>query len=493
MASSLRYTSPLAQVAILGLVCFCFPGMFNAINGLGAAGKSDPTITDNANTALAVTFAVCSLLAGAIFNVLGHRAMLILGGFTYILYIGSYLSYNAVFVITAGALLGVGAGFLWAAQGAIMCSYPEEGNKGKYFGIFWSIFNCGATLGSLIPLVIEWHNTESHVSIRTYIVFMVIMAIGSLLILLLLPPTQVIRDDGTPVAVYKYSSWTTEGIEIAKLFADWRMLCLIPMFFTSNWFYTYQFSVVNGGGLFTTRTRALNGTLYWSSQILGSNLMGNLLDLKHVSRKIRAFLGLGVLMVAVMAIWGGGFAFQRTFNRTSIRALAEADKIDLASSKRYAGPVTLYALYGLFDAIWQTYCYWMLGALSNDTQKAARFAGFYKAIQNAGAASAGQVDAKKVSFMTELLLNWLFCFLGVVCAIPVAWSVQNTGKSVGDDLNPDKSFSLSKAAYGHESVAKPAVGQTTTLDVEGKGETGDKPETTTTQILGWSETSEEQV
>ncbi len=106
MASSLRYTSPLAQVAILGLVCFCFPGMFNAINGLGAAGKSDPTITDNANTALAVTFAVCSLLAGAIFNVLGHRAMLILGGFTYILYIGSYLSYNAVFVITAGALLG---------------------------------------------------------------------------------------------------------------------------------------------------------------------------------------------------------------------------------------------------------------------------------------------------------------------------------------------------------------------------------------------------
>jgi hypothetical protein len=106
MASSLRYTSPLAQIAILGLVCFCFPGMFNAINGLGAAGKSDPTITDNANTALAVTFAVCSLLAGAIFNVLGHRAMLILGGFTYILYIGSYLSYNAVFVITAGALLG---------------------------------------------------------------------------------------------------------------------------------------------------------------------------------------------------------------------------------------------------------------------------------------------------------------------------------------------------------------------------------------------------
>lgn len=58
------YRNPLAQVIILGLICFLLPGMFNAINGLGAVGKADATITDNANTALAVTFAVCSILAG---------------------------------------------------------------------------------------------------------------------------------------------------------------------------------------------------------------------------------------------------------------------------------------------------------------------------------------------------------------------------------------------------------------------------------------------
>jgi len=38
--------------------------MFKAINGLGAVGKVDAMITDNTNTALAVTFGVCSLLAG---------------------------------------------------------------------------------------------------------------------------------------------------------------------------------------------------------------------------------------------------------------------------------------------------------------------------------------------------------------------------------------------------------------------------------------------
>lgn len=59
------YASPMTQVIILGMVCFLLPGMFNALNGLGAVGKADATITDNANTALAVAFAVCSLLAGA--------------------------------------------------------------------------------------------------------------------------------------------------------------------------------------------------------------------------------------------------------------------------------------------------------------------------------------------------------------------------------------------------------------------------------------------
>jgi hypothetical protein len=41
-----------------------------------------------------------------LFNLVGHRILLFLGGLTYILYIGSYLSYNAVFVISSGAILG---------------------------------------------------------------------------------------------------------------------------------------------------------------------------------------------------------------------------------------------------------------------------------------------------------------------------------------------------------------------------------------------------
>jgi hypothetical protein len=33
-----------------------------------------------------------------------------------------------------------------------MVSYPYEGDKGKFFGIFWAIFNFGAVIGALVCL-----------------------------------------------------------------------------------------------------------------------------------------------------------------------------------------------------------------------------------------------------------------------------------------------------------------------------------------------------
>jgi hypothetical protein len=47
------------------------------------------------------------------------------------------------FVVAAGAILGVCAGLLWTALGSLMLAYPTEDQKGKYIGIFWSIFNLG--------------------------------------------------------------------------------------------------------------------------------------------------------------------------------------------------------------------------------------------------------------------------------------------------------------------------------------------------------------
>lgn len=221
-----------------------------------------------------------------------------------------------------------------------MMSYPEERNKGLYISIFWCIFNLGAIIGSIVSLALNWHNQEPHVSNQTYYAFMGTMAVGCLLTFALLPPNRIRRADGSQVAAEiqlqstSCSAACTEAMSILKLFKDWRLLCLIPMFVSSNWFYTYQFNVVNGGGMFTTRTRALNGTLYWIAQLVGAILMGQLLDYQHAERKKRAMVGLGFLFMVTMAIWGGGYAFQETYTRTSVKVLTASEKIDFENGTR---------------------------------------------------------------------------------------------------------------------------------------------------------------
>ena len=116
----------------------------------------DPTVANNANIALYSTFCVVGFSAGSIVNRLGVKITLSFGGIGYCIYVASFLAYNhtqnAGFNIFAGALLGVCAGLLWAAQGAIMMSYPKEKHKGKYISVFWIIFNLGAVIGSLVGL-----------------------------------------------------------------------------------------------------------------------------------------------------------------------------------------------------------------------------------------------------------------------------------------------------------------------------------------------------
>jgi hypothetical protein len=57
---------PYTQVVLLGFVCFMCPGLFNALNGLGAAGQVDGTTSANANSTLYATFALAAFFAGSL-------------------------------------------------------------------------------------------------------------------------------------------------------------------------------------------------------------------------------------------------------------------------------------------------------------------------------------------------------------------------------------------------------------------------------------------
>ncbi|KAF9082458.1 hypothetical protein BGX23_012448, partial [Mortierella sp. AD031] len=463
----MKLSDPLAQVIIVGLVCFCCPGMFNALNGAGSYGldPKDSDVGNKASTALSCMFAFSSLFAGALFNIFGHRVLLILGGLTYCLYVGSFLAYSYIqsiaFVVISSCLLGIGAGWLWTAQGAVMMGYPSEGEKGKYFSIFWTIFNCGGVIGNIIPLAIQWNNPKAGgASTGSYAAFMTLMTIGSLISVFLLPTNKVFRADGSPVVKVSYSNPIGEFLAVIKLFSDWRMLCLVPMFFSSNWFYTYQFNAVNAFN-FTIRTRSMNSMFYWLAQIVGSILYGSFLDKKEWSRTTRARYGLFLLAGVLAATYAGGFIFQSQIGPKPGNHIigAESGKPEknpadyhmydlVLDTGSWIGPFFLYFMYGITDAMYQGYSYWVMGALTNDTNTAAKYAGFYKFVQNLGGILAPIVQTSVIGNgpsigdntvnatgrgMGELVVCVVLIFSGVLGAVPVVYkAVKDTTVEEGD-------------------------------------------------------------
>lgn len=355
------YASPTAQLLMVAFVCFLCPGMFNALGGLGGGGQVDPTTADNTNVILYSVFAFIGFFAGTICNRLGIKITLAFGGFGYFLYAASFLSYNINqnkgFVYFAGALLGFCAALLWTAQGAIMTSYPLEAQKGRFIAWFWVIFNTGAVIGSLVPLGENVHtNTNSNVSNGTYIGFLVLMFCGFLLAVLLVDSSKVIRKDGSRVIVMKHPTWVSEfkGLWETLFTFPWIFL-LFPMFWSSNWFYTYQQNSVNAAR-FDTRTRALNGLLYWLMQLAGATFFGLGLDYLPLRRTIKARVAWVVLFTLTMVIWGGGYDWQKQYTRAGTTADGYV-KEDWSSSG-YVGPMFLYMFYGFYDACWQTCVYW---------------------------------------------------------------------------------------------------------------------------------------
>ncbi|KAF9108511.1 hypothetical protein BGX27_008329 [Mortierella sp. AM989] len=459
-----KLSDPLVQIVILGFVCFCCPGMFNALQGTGTYGldPKDSDVGNRAGIALSLVFALSSLFAGALFNLVGHRVLLIIGGLTYPLYVGSFLAYNytqsITFVVIASCLLGVGAGWLWCAQGAIMMGYPEEGEKGLYFSIFWAIFNCGGVLGNVIPLGIQWNDPESGgASTGSYTGYMAVMVVGTILSLLLLPASRVTRRDGSRVIRIRYLSPFTELRSVLALFKDWRMLSLVPMFFTSNWIYTYQFTGVNAFN-FTQRSRNMNSMFYWLAQILASIFFGAFLDRAQWSRPTRARYGLILLAVLLAGTWCGGIIFQSSFGPKSailnekniyVKNPDDFRDIDLVrNAAEYIGPFFLYFAYGVVDAMYQGYSYWLMGALTNDTNQAARFAGFYKFVQNLGGVLAPVVQTSilgngpsdgynalhaRGSGMGEIIICVALVFAGIIGAIPVAFKAVQEHTIEEDD------------------------------------------------------------
>lgn len=427
------YSNSFVQIVVMSFVIFLTPGCFNAITGIGNSGISDPKVADNANVALYSCFATIGAFGGVICNTIGVKACLMFGGTGYLMYTASLLCFHEVqnkgFPVFAGAYLGVCAGLTWAAQGSIVMSYALEHKKATAIMVNWVIFNLGAVIGSIIPLAQNMTSGESHVNAGTFVIFMVLMACGVVLAGFMLPMDKVYKSDGTKVIAKKYPKITQELKGMWKVLrTEKKIYFLFPMFCASNWFYTYQFNNFNGAR-FNVRTRSLNSLLYWLTQMIGAILIGFMLDWKRFSRPVRARIGWTVIFVIGMVTWGGGLKFQLGVTRENVEDMELIDFHDGA----YIGPMFLYMCYGLFDAIFQSYIFWILGTFSNNPKKVALYASFYKSLQSAFNAIVWRLDAQHTPFMHMFASSWALLAGTMVIAAPCVFFMITEHTAAEDD------------------------------------------------------------
>ncbi|KAI1628089.1 major facilitator superfamily domain-containing protein [Exophiala viscosa] len=448
-----RYNSPWTQVIILGFVTFCSVGMFSAVSNLGAGGTMDTQLSDIANSVLYAVFAITGFFAGSINNVLGPRLTLSLGTTGYSLYIGSLWCFQKNgtrwFLILAGGILGFTAALLWAAQGAIMMSYPLEKDKGRSFSLFWSIFQLGTLVGSAIALGIEAHSTLPSVSTGVYLAFMIIMLTAIVTSWLLLPPHLVVRGDGTVPLLEDSISPRRELHEFVQLFKDWRMLALFPMFFSSNYFYAYQGAIT--AFLFNGRTRALTALLTGLGSIVGSILIGFVTDRLPFGRRARALGGVVAVLLMNILIWCAGIGFQVKFTRADEVILGDKRPWDW-SVHAAAGPIVLLMAYYIADAMYQGLAYYTMSAMSNDPFKLARMAGYYKGVQSAGSAVSFGMDAVKTAFLGEILISWLMLLISLPLCAWVLMTIRETNYEVEGTARVETMLEEKNIAHEHKNT-----------------------------------------
>lgn len=411
--------------------------MYNALSGLGGSGQVDSTVAANANVALlSCTAATALFVAGPLFSLLGPKILFMAGGWTYAMYSGSLLNFNrtqnGAFVIASGAILGIGASFLWVVQGALMTTYVKEEQKGRAIAVFWIIFNLGGGVGSLASFGLNYHSTSGTVSSSTYIALMVIMLFGWTLGIFICSPHRISLAQLRAAEEREQHTFKASCIGAIKTLSKWRVMLMLPMFFTANVFYSYQQNQVNGL-TFNIRTRSLNSALYWLAQMVGGLIIGLILDLPFLSRTNRARVGWAFLTSTGMAIWGGGYAFQKW--QSNRLALGLKQDIDYTSGNISTGPIFLYIFYGMFDAFFQGFSYWLIGTESNSAERAAILVGAYKTFQAVGGAMAWRINAQHKSAFTQFGMNWGLCIASLIVVLPTVWTVSKTTEPE-DDFTP---------------------------------------------------------
>lgn len=290
---------------ILGFCQFLAPGLWGAMNSLGAGGLMEPEQVNQAN---AITFCIMwltALVGSALTRVIGVRATLAFGTAGYAPYSAALYCNSKYgtqwFMYFGAALCGLTAGIFWMIEAAIALSYPEPHRKGRLLS-FWMVFRVmGQIVGGSINLGVNRHkNSKGGISTNVYIVFIVLQCLGPPIAFLLTPPEKVERTDGKKVNFRPDKNVWGEFVSTIKLYTRLDFVLFVPFVVGTVWWEAVSNTYI--ATYFSVRARALGSFLSAVCCITTGLLEGAILDLKIWDTKTKkrgvfcflAFMQLGV-------------------------------------------------------------------------------------------------------------------------------------------------------------------------------------------------------
>ncbi|KAM5354137.1 hypothetical protein ACJ41O_000787 [Fusarium nematophilum] len=407
------------QATIVGIAAFTAPGLWNAMNSVGAGGQQTPYLVMAGNALLFSFMTITCLTGSLVANRFGLKYTLIFGTLGFVIYSAALYTNNRYgtkwFIYVGSTACGITAGLFWAAEGAIMIAYPEAEKRGKYLAYWLCYRNSGSILGGVINLAFNAKgSTTGKLDWRTYIVFVVLQCLGPATCFFLSHPEKVRRRNGSRVAPIKRISDLEELKALGRLTVRKELLLLTPLFIYINWCLPYIGSYMSL--YFTVRARALASLVSALTQIVGTLLMGTFLDWKRLSINTRAKAAYLFVMSLISGCWVWGTIVQREYTRQA----PGLDWVDDGFGRGWA----LYIFWQVNWALTYNFGYWLIGSLGREAADVPRLTSYVRALESAGQTISSGISSTKTPLITALGINF---GLWGVAVIPAYLVVSKIG------------------------------------------------------------------
>ncbi|WYZ34590.1 hypothetical protein EsH8_I_000866 [Colletotrichum jinshuiense] len=438
------------QAVLLGLISFTQPGIWTAMNNLGAGGQAEPYVINAVNVITFVIMIVLSPLASMVGNLIGMKWIVVLGTLGYVPY-SAALYCNSIwgtqwFLIFGAVTCGISASALWPGEAAIAVGYPEVARRGVCISIWMALGKLGSIIATAIQLAINKDSdTTGSISPSTYLVLVAIQCLGLPLSLLLSPPDKLVRKDGRkPVFANSQRTFKSQLSGFLAQFRRREVLLLIPAFVTAQWGVTYQGNYM--AAYFTVRARTLSGFIIAVVGAISNVLAGWWLDTRHLRRTTQARWSWYFLLALFTLVWIWNLVVQERWAKHSPGA------IDWSSSSFGEG-LAIFVLYRIAYETVGVWLYWTLGTFDVEADTIALSMGVLRSGESLGSALAYAVGSvRSASLMTNLIISVVVFYVGAPATTWAALLVKD--RLPGELESSDSDGEVSGNATAQQSDAE---------------------------------------